>query len=381
MRAEAEKLALSMLTGSGGGDSPSVALEEIMVKLLGGSKPHPTAEVDDEGGSISAGTMGTVSGPESQWSVRVAYPRWARGVAKAMGPILLARWMVDRPAEPPLQMSELLGDEGDFGVAAAIHKVPHNLPIENFRSICRYLPSELARATNRHRREPGSPMPDILSIVGTMSVEVFSKRMLDYKFALKVEERNASLVARLTQLEARLEGQSARGGGQGGHPRPGGEKIYAHTQTRKRKERDGGVEEAAPPAHRRARTTDETSEPHKGRGTHPEYEGQRAGEAAPETTPRERVTTQGADNKIESMMGAVRALQTAVRARLALPSYRNNGDKEPCAWKALAGACSKMGCASCRSKVAMPEDLIAEVRAKCRASVFGQQARQASGSA
>lgn len=40
MRAEAERLALSMLTGSGGSDATSIALEETMVKLLGGSRPH-----------------------------------------------------------------------------------------------------------------------------------------------------------------------------------------------------------------------------------------------------------------------------------------------------------------------------------------------------
>ena len=81
------------------------------------------------------------------------------------------------------------------------------------------------------------------------------------------------------------------------------------------------------------------------------------------------------------MMGAVKALQTAVRARLALPSFKNNGDREPCAWKALAGVCSKSGCASCQSKVTMPEDLIAEVKARCKPTVFGQGAKTTPNSA
>lgn len=380
MRAEAERLALSMLTGSGSGDSPSVALEETMVKLLGGSRPHPSAEVDDEGGSISAGTLGTVSGPESQWSVRVAYPRWARGVAKAMGPILLARWGMDQSTSSSLRPSDLLGDEGDFGVAAAIHKVPHNLPVENFRSICRYLTSELARATNRHRREPGSPLPDIPAIVKTMSVDVFSKRMLDYKFALKVEEKNASLIDRLTQLEARMEHHRPRGEEGGSTSRHGGEKTSS--QGNKRKNREGGAEGSTTAGRGKTQDAGEHGAgAHKGGAAGGEKAKSGTGDAARETSSRDRQAQQGTDEAIESMMGAVRALQTAVRARLALPSFKNNGDKEPCAWKALAGTCSKAGCTSCQSKVSMPEDLIAEVKARCKPSVFGQRAKPASGSA
>lgn len=111
-------------------------------------------------------------------------------------------------------------------------------------------------------------------------------------------------------------------------------------------------------------------------GTAAERAGLGQGDGAAGAPAKEKPTTYlGADGRIESMMGAVRALQTAVRTRLGLPSYKNNGEKEPCAWRALAGTCSKQGCGSCRSKVPMPEDLIAEVRAKCKASIFGQQER------
>lgn len=375
MRSEAERLSLSMLTASGGSDTTTTALEETLVKLLGGSRPHPTAEIDDEGGSVSAGTLGAITGPEGQWSVRSAYPRWARGVAKAMGPVLLAARVVYSSDTVSYPISAVLGEDGDFGVAAALNRIPHNLPVESVRSICRYFPSELARAALHHRREPGAPLPDVRLIVETMAKDVFSKRMLDHKFAEKVAKENAALTERLAKVEAKLSTSGQRGeqsSSSSNKATAGGEKTSAKYNSKKRPHSEKSSEAAAgSEASQRGKsgntqTSDNTSTT---AGTTPESS------AATKSSP-------STGTGIETMMGAVKALQTLVRTRLSLPIYHDNGEKEPCAWHALAGRCkNQASCKSCKGKMEMPSDLIEEVKSKCKPGVFNSSKKQADKSA
>lgn len=370
MRSEADKLALSMLTGSGGNDTTATAFEETLVKLLGGSRPHPTAEIDDEGGSVSAGTLGSVTGPEGQWSVRSAYPRWARGVARSMGPVVIAAWKVDGLDGGSRHVEDILGEEGDFGVAAALNRVPHNLPVESVRSICRYLLSELSRAVYRHRREPGAPLPNIQEIVGTMAKEVFSKRMLDFKFAEKVAKENAALTERLAKIESRLSSSSQKGGetSSSGRGASNGEKSSSkYSKKRDREDKPSGASQSGESAQELKRTGGSASSDRTKPTT--SSAGQTSGSSGGSQPAGKQSSTGGAT--IETMMGAVKALQVAVRTRLSLPTYHNNGEKEPCAWLALAGKCKNhSSCKSCKSKVEMPSDLVEEVKGKCKPGVF-----------
>ncbi|KAL1528458.1 hypothetical protein AB1Y20_009803 [Prymnesium parvum] len=61
-----------------------------MRSVGGGSKPHSSAEIEREGGSLSTGTVGTLVGEAAQFSIRVAYRKWAKGLARCMGEVLAA---------------------------------------------------------------------------------------------------------------------------------------------------------------------------------------------------------------------------------------------------------------------------------------------------
>ena len=87
--AEAHRLSLSVLTGVVTGDGPEAA-EAAIVQLLGGSKPNERADIRREGGSVSDGTLGSLTGEAAHFSVRTAYHLWAQGVALCLGRVLVA---------------------------------------------------------------------------------------------------------------------------------------------------------------------------------------------------------------------------------------------------------------------------------------------------
>lgn len=59
-----------MLCGVVAGESADTA-EALIVKLLGGSKPNASAEVRREGGSVTEGTLGSLTGEAAHYSLRV----------------------------------------------------------------------------------------------------------------------------------------------------------------------------------------------------------------------------------------------------------------------------------------------------------------------
>lgn len=64
-REEVNKLALSMPCGTLPGETEARRSEHTIVPILGGSRPHAAAEIEEEGGSISSGTLGALEEGEA----------------------------------------------------------------------------------------------------------------------------------------------------------------------------------------------------------------------------------------------------------------------------------------------------------------------------
>lgn len=311
----------------------------------------------------------------------------------AMGPVLTANHRLHNSSSP--DSTSPLGSEGDFGVFQALRKIPQNLPLQNLRSICRYLTSELSRASTRHRTEPGAPMPDLPLIVKTMSEDVFNKRFQDYRFAVQVEARHAELAERVKALETR----HSQSGSSSTQNNKGSTKSSTSTSSGEAKAKGKSKWGPKPDTSAASSTTsaDQGSEAVKLAASIAQKLSKNAASAQADSTRSsstqqsppsaaaskpagQAVTATGAEDTISHKMVAIKALQVAVRSRLGLPTHRNNFDKEPCAWKALVGVCSKQDCKNCAGQVAMPADLLAEVKAKCLPGILGKAA-SSSGSA
>lgn len=78
---------------------------------------------------------------------------------------------------------------------------------------------------------------------------------------------------------------------------------------------------------------------------------------------------------------AVKALQLAVRSRLGLPTNHDNAEKEPCAWKALTGDCTRPDCQNCTCTERVPADILADIRSKCKQGLLKDVPAGSSGSA
>ncbi|KAL1519495.1 hypothetical protein AB1Y20_023012 [Prymnesium parvum] len=139
--------------------APARALDAV-------SAPHKGAEVEREGGSLDMGTTGKLTGETAQFAVRVAYRRWAKGLARCMGEVLLAA------RGRTVSKDTVLGPEGDFGVESAFQNVSEDMPAERLRSIGRYLLEELHVACGWHRAEPGNALPDVLAIRSSLPIPI-----------------------------------------------------------------------------------------------------------------------------------------------------------------------------------------------------------------
>lgn len=344
-RAEVHKLAVSLSTGTFMGESDSKRAEHFIVPLLGGSRPHPRAEIDEEGGSVNAGTLGTLEGEGAQASIRQAYRAWAQGLGRAMGPVLLAVAQVEAP-DRTLPAAAVLGELADFNVDAALQMIPQSMPIPAFLSVCRFLTSQIATAALYHRSEPGAPLPQVVLLVERMVSDVFPSRYHDVRYETHAQRAVAALEAKLAARWS-SPNPTASTPPSGKPPRVG---------SRAKAEQTTATTGAAP-ATPLTPVPPSTAAPSPSSGT--------SGAQRPPRQSGEQTT-----GTHLTRLDAIRDLQSQVRARLQLPMMRNNGASEPCAWKALAGVCTGKNCLPCTSVVPMPHDLLQDVQQRCAPGLF-----------
>lgn len=107
------------------------AAESLIVKLLGGSKPDELADIHREGGSVSEGTLGSLTGEAAHFSIRTAYQLWAQDVAGCLGRVLMA-------ARPSESAEAVLGAKRDFDVLSNLLRIPHTMSNDGLRSTSRH---------------------------------------------------------------------------------------------------------------------------------------------------------------------------------------------------------------------------------------------------
>lgn len=339
-RDAAAKLALSMLCGAVPGDTDGKVAAEVIVRLLGGTKPHALAEVDEEGGSVTAGTWGTLQGEAAQSSIRTAFRLWALGVAQTFGVVFVAHacHRAQLSARPAPASRELLGAALDFGVDELLRQVPPLLPLPELLSLCHFLTTRVATVAMRHRQRPGADMADISEVVQFMNAEVVHSRLRDFRQVTRAAEQAARILGR--QLPADAAPQAGAKPAQGGNGSTGKAKTNAGS--------------AASSSNREAAGTSSSTTPQK---------------AQPGPAPAEDQT----DGLFLRRLPAVQAFQVEMRARLGLEPGRPHGADEPCAWRALTGKCKATNtCLSCNSTIPAPQDLVQSIIQRSKPGLFGQ---------
>ena len=356
---DAQRVAASALCGVVAGDCAEAA-EAAIVKLLGGSRPNASAEVRREGGSVSEGTLGSLTGEAAHYSVRTAYQMWSQGLARVLGRVLVAVGGQAAGAESASGVEDsVLGAMRDFDVQANLIKIPHTLSNAGLRSACRYLPRQLSFGMTAYRSTPGAVLPDIRAIAGELGGPVLSKRLQDHEYELKASEHLSKMQRGFEDRMRALEARAIRrqGSGDGGGRLPSAT-APSGTGTLGGKQSWSARRPRALPGDSRAssRTT-------LARATSTSAE-------ASGSTPADDVAPRDDDRKlISDRITAVKELQRLVRARLGLSPDKDHGILEPCSW-AHVGGCIKDACQPCAGGLKMPDDILQVVKARCQAKVF-----------
>lgn len=342
-RDAAAKLALSMLCGAVPGDTDGKVAAEVIVRLLGGTKPHALAEVDEEGGSVTAGTLGTLQGEAAQSSIRTAFRLWMVGVAQAFGVVMMAQVQVRAKAQAaPAPLSrDLLGPSCDFGVDELLRQVPPLLPLPELLSICHFLTTRMAAGALRHRTRAGADFVDIQAIVSFMDEEVVHSRLRDFRQVTRAAELAAKFLGRPNPSEG-LHASSSHLSRTPGAPAGKG-KVPVDSRV------PGGAEPSPPPP--------------PGTPKMPASSTDAAGGAS--------------EGLFQHRLPAIKAFQAEIRARLGLEQGRPHGTAEPCAWRALTGKCRASGtCLNCQSTVPAPADLVQAIIQRSKRGLFAGSATE-----
>lgn len=336
MHAKCTSLALGFLTGL-------VDVEDC-VALLGGSPPHEEAELRREGGATTAGTLGTSSGPNAQLSIREAFSLWGAGLHNVIGGI------------PGIATSG-----SDFAVSSQLKKIPRELEDAKLLSICRYMTSRLGVILSAYRTVRGSPLPDVSSIVYKAMNDVFRERDQDQR----AEERAAAIAAPLLERIEILEATGSRRPGTTTQS-PFNYKKTGTSDTPKMGARPARARRSPPKAVSAAPV-----EPTASEHTQKFLESLNSTKFSPPPPAALTADVPAADGAgtIQTRRQALLELAAIYRQHAGMDP-KGDPSMEPCAYKALVGACRQDACRRCASGKIYPEHLLKGVKGRCAAAVF-----------
>lgn len=144
-------------------------LAKECVALLGGAAPGEKAEIEEEGGSVSSGSFGKVTGEGAAAAIRDAFSTWAEGMGATLG------------AMPG-------GPRADFGMSAMLRRIKGSVGDEALISVCRYVLDKTYAGLLKHRSVLGRELPDLSQIVDVAGGRVFAKRRTDERLRRRARE-------------------------------------------------------------------------------------------------------------------------------------------------------------------------------------------------
>lgn len=180
--------------------------------MLGGSAPHEDAAIDQEGGSLTAGLLGTTSGPDADSSIRDAMRVWARGMSLTLG----------------VMPGASVGRDGDFGVGRLLLKLKGRVSTANLLSTVRFVLDQLCLATHQVRTRMGALLPDLAEIVTKAGSEVFAMRRRTEILSDIARAQLEPLQAELQELLARVRTTSSGTGRSRGAAAPSAAPAPSH---------------------------------------------------------------------------------------------------------------------------------------------------------
>ena len=360
---QSSSLAVSFLTGATDPDE--------CVALLGGSAPHPDAEIDTEGGAVASGTLGTHLGDAGQYSIREAFRLWGGAMGRTFGLI------------PGVDA----GPKGDFDMESTLKSIPRALSVENLMSLCRFICSRLASGLLHYRRESGRKLPDLLTTVTTAGSKVYAERKTDQRLSARVEASLVPLQAEIIQLRQEVARRPLHG-----KPAPATIAATATTATAQttaqlgtKPPRTNRLKAALvdkPPADSTAAPApaakDALSAELKAALTptaasvafhEPPVVGTVARKSALKGSPIAKDAKEG-DGKFRERIAAMVSLNAKWRETKGVPTSEADAAKEPCAYAALFGTCGAKDCKRCKSGLTFPKKMVDEIIANCDPRVF-----------
>jgi hypothetical protein len=367
---QSSSLSISFLTGATDPDE--------CVALLGGSAPHPDAEIDTEGGTVASGTLGTHLGDAGQYSIREAFRLWGGAMGKTYGLI------------PGVDS----GTKGDFDMESTLKSIPRSLTVGNLMSLCRFICTRLASGMLNYRRESGRSLHDLLSMVATARVKVYSERKTDQRLTAKVDSELAPLRSEVLQLRQELSkrqqyGKTAPAAVTAATPlaQPvvGQPAQAGKSPTRKTRFSVAGTSDspALPPATSpvpaakealSAQLQEALASPPAVTATTAEPVAGAAATPPPKSALKTATVAKGGDGPITSRVLAMVELSLKWRESKGVPAAEADAAKEPCAYRALFGTCGSTDCKRCKSGLTFPKKMIDEITGRCEPRVMEKKA-------
>lgn len=350
MHAKCSSLAMSFLTGI-------VAVEDC-VTILGGSAPHEDAEIRREGGSVSTGTFGSVTGANAQLSIREAFALWGQGLHLVLGAI---------PGVPT--------SSADFAIGTQLKKVPRELSDAKLLSICKYMTSRLGVLLCAHRTRRGEPLPNVFAIVTKATTTVFQERDLDQRSEERAAAATAPLAARLQELEAAI----AKANKSASKPAFASDNKSGKSGTSRFASRASSSKSAAGVKEETSKGTSAPSAQEAAQqflsslSVTPVSANVSLDHAPPQSVLASSIGSSqlSGDYRIGSRLKALVELSALYRRHAGLDP-KGDPAQEPCAYKALFGRCAHDGCARCSSGKSFPHHLVEAVKARCDSQVWEQ---------
>lgn len=333
-----EALEIGFLTGI-----PSDMAEDCVI-FLGGSAPDEEAEIEEEGASISAGTLGKISGEGAAAAIRDAFSTWAEGMGRTLG------------AMPGVDA----GPRVDFGMPAMLRRIKGRVNEDTLLSVCRYVLDKTYAGLLKHRMVPGRILPDLTQVVATAGGKVFTERRTDERLARRAREefercQKEGGAKPAGRSMARTKGPPhSRGGEEGGsttrvthHQKGGRGGDY-------KRQRLSDAAAAPPTATASAsKLADEllaSMRTPEGRA------------AAPSPVPKAKFAPSAV---IRNRTQAIIELSALWREAQGWQPGHTDPTKEPCAAKALLGECTHEKCVRCASGAVVPNGLLKDVLSRC----------------
>ncbi|KAL1530440.1 hypothetical protein AB1Y20_001345 [Prymnesium parvum] len=214
-------------------------------------------------------------------------------------------------------------------------------------------------------------MADVLAVVAKMGGEVFQYRRQEHQLVALAKEATAQFAETFSERLKAVESQrSASGSAAKTEHRRANLSPYGKHSAGQKPQHSGKPADDKPQSAKAAEGKKPAKPAAKPAGSDMD-DGAAASAAKMAAKQFEESMKNDPNGTFDNRVQAVAALQAEFRSSVGSPPLRRLGEKEPCAWLALAGKCKDKKCKSCASGLSFDSSMIQAVRSRCAPGLFG----------